>query len=508
MLAYWMDDERTGIVLLYLDQVGNPINFGRLAPEISRRKPVVVVRAGDGDIGVLQDDMDVVTSPTPLSPTALARTRSQFATSLQLPDQRGMMLHAGLIPATNLSDAFTIVRLLAAQSPPLSNAVGLVGNSTSLLKMTADAAIAHGLIMPPLHPSTIDTVRRRQPRCRGTNPINLPHAATPDDVAASLECVARQEGVDSLIVCIAPIFGYSPRAFVDAVAAVASRLPPTKPLAVVCPAPDLGVRGVPRGDGLAPIFDFPETAALSLGAAARYSEWRSRPHASPPSLSAIDVGTIRAVVERVLQMPEADDDGVWLEPRDGAAVMRAAGIELAESVEVDAADAPDAAVAFGFPVVVKGVSVRGARAGGVAVGLRSKEDVVAAVSRIRIQTSSEGTPFSERVLLQAHVEGGVDAVVAVAPDKTFGPTVMCGLGGPVGELLHEFSYRLTPLSEHDATDMVDSLRTRCLLDGYGGAPPVDKKALIAVVMRVSALVEVRVFYTMHITPLFTPAGHS
>jgi len=94
------------------------------------------------------------------------------------------------------------------------------------------------------------------------------------------------------------------------------------------------------------------------------------------------------------------------------------------------------------------------------------------------------------VLLQREVAGGIEALVGVTTDPTFGPLVVCGLGGVLVELLRDVSFRLTPVSDIDATEMLDRLRSAKLLDGYRGAPPGDRAALISIVQRVSALVEI------------------
>ena len=96
----------------------------------------------------------------------------------------------------------------------------------------------------------------------------------------------------------------------------------------------------------------------------------------------------------------------------------------------------------------------------------------------------------ERILLQREVRGGIEALVGVTTDPTFGPLLVCGLGGVLVELLRDVSFHLTPVTDVDAGEMIDRLRARKLLDGYRGMPPGDRDALVDVILRVSALVEV------------------
>jgi acyl-CoA synthetase (NDP forming) len=123
--------------------------------------------------------------------------------------------------------------------------------------------------------------------------------------------------------------------------------------------------------------------------------------------------------------------------------------------------------------------------GGVAIDLRSANDLAAAVARMR-----ERIPQLTGILLQRYVAGGIEALVGVANDSIFGPLIVCGLGGVLVELLHDVAYRLPPVTDVDANDMLDALRLAPLLAGYRGAPPGDRAALSDLIQRVSALVEV------------------
>jgi acetyltransferase len=112
-----------------------------------------------------------------------------------------------------------------------------------------------------------------------------------------------------------------------------------------------------------------------------------------------------------------------------------------------------------------------------------------AVDSLRSRLAAHGFAL-EGVLLQREVPGAVEALVGVTTDPTFGPIVVCGLGGVLVELVRDVSYHLTPVTDVDAGEMIARLRTAALLDGYRGAPRADRVALASVIQRVSALVEV------------------
>jgi acyl-CoA synthetase (NDP forming) len=228
---------------------------------------------------------------------------------------------------------------------------------------------------------------------------------------------------------------------------------------------------------------------MALANAYRYGQWRKRPVGRPMSLPAESVETIRGVIE-----PVVDRAGrpTWLDTGDLVKVLEAAGVRFAEVVQTTPDDALRTAERMGMPLVAKAVAsdlVHKSDVGGVIMGLKSLDDVSRAVRQLRENMQAAGTTL-EHVLLQREVREGIEALVGVTTDPVFGPLVVCGMGGVHVELLRDVSFLLPPVSEQDAAEMIGRLRSSPLLDGYRGAPPGDRQALIDLVVRISALVEV------------------
>ena len=275
----------------------------------------------------------------------------------------------------------------------------------------------------------------------------------------------------------------------DAIARAAGAVPEGKPVLTVF----MSARGLPPAlysgrRGRLPSYDFPENAALALSAAERYGRWRRRPRGSTLTFDRFTQEAIRAVIDRVLA---SNVDPVWLEPSDMATVLRAAGIEFAAAEPTNVHDAVASAERMGYPLVAKVQSaeiLHKSDVGGVILGLRAREDVEAAVETLSQRMKILGIEL-KNLLLQREVPQGIEALVGVTTDPTFGPLVVCGLGGVLVELLKDVSFRLPPVSDLDAEEMVAKLRSSRLLDGYRGAPPGDRAALLQVIQRISALVE-------------------
>jgi len=232
--------------------------------------------------------------------------------------------------------------------------------------------------------------------------------------------------------------------------------------------------------GRLPAYEFPESAAHALAATARYAAWRRRPTGAVLELPTAAEEAIRAVVERA--RPGA------LAAGDVAAILRAAGIPQAMAEEIALDDAVAAAERLGYPLVMKAVAPGlGSRraAAAVLLGLRTAADVARGLDDLRARIAR-----LEAVVLQREIEPVLETRVSVCVDPTFGPLVRCGLGGAIGALTRDVAYRLPPVSDVDAESLLASLRLAPLLDGHAGEPPADRAALIDVIRRVSALVEI------------------
>ena len=275
----------------------------------------------------------------------------------------------------------------------------------------------------------------------------------------------------------------------DAIARGASQVPAHKPVLTVfltsqwpTPVIDAGARGQ------VPSYAFPENAAMVLAAAYRYARWRERPRGTALELAPFAMSTVRAVVVRAVKDA---NDSIWLAPEDIATILRAAGIEVALAERASVADAPQVADSIGYPLVAKVIAPGVAHKsdiGGVIMGLQSPLAVAEAAITLADRARTAGAAL-EGVLLQREVQGGIEALVGVTTDPTFGPLLVCGLGGVMVELIHDVAFRLSPVTDIDAREMLATLRTCRLLDGYHGASPGDREALVAVLQRVSALIE-------------------
>lgn len=472
VLCYWEADPRTDVVVLYLESFGNPRRFARIAPAVARTKPIVAVKSGRSTAG-----------------TRAASSHSASLANLDVAVD-ALFAQAGVIRTDTLQELFDVTALLAAQPVPAGPRVGVVTNAGGPGILLADACESHGLALPELAPATLAALRAFLPSKAGlSNPVDMIASATPEDYERTMAIVGADPEIDAVVAMYVPPMVTQPEEIAAAMARGAGAIAPEKPVLAVFLSSGGAPKALGEGPrGHIPAYAYPENAAIALAAAQRYGQWRRRPAGTVTTLGRLAASTIRAVVERVL----AASDDAWLSTGDLATVLRAAGIPFAAAEETPVADAAGVAERLGFPLVAKAIApglLHKTDVGGVALGLDSAAAVTAAVDTMTGRLAAIGVPL-ERVLLQRQVRGGIEALVGVTTDPTFGPLLVCGVGGVLVELVRDVAFHLTPVSDVDAHEMLDRLRARRLLDGYRGAPPADRQALVDVVLRVSALVEV------------------
>lgn len=474
LLIYWAQDPKTDVIVMYLESFGNPRRFARIAPEVVRHKPVIAVKSGRSAAG-----------------TRAAQSHSAALANLDVAVD-AIFEQAGVIRTNSLVELFDVAALLSTQPIPAGPRVGVVTNAGGPGILLADACEARGLTLPELSPETLEKLRSFLPPQAGlSNPIDLIASDAPGVYARAIEAVGNDPGVDSLVVIfVPPLVTTKPEAVADAIAWAAAKVPPHKPVLSVF----LSFRGTPPmlsagPRGRIPSYSFPEDAAMALAAAVRYGQWRKRPAGASLTLDVAAQAAVREIIDRALAGAEGP---LWLDTKDLAALLHAAGIEFAAAQKTSVADAAAVAEQLGYPLVAKAIApglVHKSDVGGVIMDLGSAEQVREAAQTLVDRMASVGAKL-EGILLQRQVPGGIEALVGVTTDPTFGPLVVCGMGGVHVELLRDVSFRLTPVTDVDAAEMIDKLRSKRLLEGYRGGPKGDRDALISVIMRVSALVEI------------------
>jgi acetate---CoA ligase (ADP-forming) len=470
MLQYWEQDQATDVALLYLESFGEPRKFARIAPSFGRRKPVIAVKSGRSTAG----------ARATISHTGALLSASDVTVDA-LFDQ------AGVVRTDTLGGMLDVAALLAAQPVPRGDRVAIVTNAGGPGIMCADACQAAGADVPELPAEVSASLAQFLPReASPRNPVDLIASASAEDYARTLRTIIQSGACDAILAVYVPALVTGAADVARALREVA-QADPGVPIAAVFMTDD-GPPAELTGDGVrVPGFAFPEDAARAISLAAKYGRWRARPQLSPPVLDGIRAHEAAAIISRELS---AGND--WLSPSSVAELMSCYGLPLVEMRIVSGVDeAVAAADELGRPVALKASApglLHKTEAGGVRLGLDGADAVRAGAMEIDAAVTRSGFAL-EGLAVQPMVPSGVELIVGVVNDHNFGPVVACGAGGAAAELLQDIAVRITPLTDVDAREMLRSLRTFPLLDGYRKAPRCDIASVEDTLLRVAAMVE-------------------
>ena len=469
LLSWWDQDERTSVILLYLESFGDPRRFARLARRIGRRKPIVVVKSGRSAAG-------------------LRGTASHTGALLAASDStvNAMFRQTGVIRTDTLEEMFDVATLLANQPVPQGNRVAILTNAGGLGILCADTCEARGLAVPELAPETAQTLRSFLPaESSAANPVDMIASAGPEDYARAITTLANDPGIDALIVLyIPPLEAAAPAiaaAMVDAVAEIEREIP-----VLTC---FMSARGLPealrsgeRGVRI-PSYAYPEQAAIALAHAAAHGVWRARPEGVRPAFEVRD-GEATAIIATALERGAG-----WLEPDEVTSLLDCYGLPTARAARAaTAADAQEIARGFGGLVAVKAVGpVHKTDAGAVRLRVGA-DDVGAVTDEIAEAVRAAGEPL-DGFLIQEMVPDGIETLVGCVVDSVFGSVIAVGAGGVTVELQRDVAVGVAPLTDLDADEMIRSLASWPLFEGFRGRPAGDVTALKDVILRVGELAE-------------------
>ena len=454
LLQYWQEDDATEVVLLYLESIGNPRKFSRIARRVSRTKPVVAVKSGGSSQGV---------------PMGHAVTRSSAPQAAV----DAMFSQAGVIQVDTLDEMFDVAQLLAHQPLPRGNRVSIVGNSDAVSLIVADAATSAGLVI--------------------NDPISLGADATAEDFESAIESALAGDETDSLVAIYIPPINTSGEEVANVLAAIGeqsdkpivSTFLGTQGVPVLLRVPD--VAGGSAGRGSVPSYAAPEAAVRALARVVEYAEWRARDSGEFHYNTEHRAGDARTLVREALARAPR---GAVLSTDQVHDLLACYGIDLLTWTNVYTCDeAVAAAEELGWDVVLKAGSEH----------LRQRPDLAHVWREIRgpedmrrawdTLTSWTGIRKDTKFFVQRSAPDGVQVSYSVIEDPLFGPLVSFGLAGAPSDLLGDRAYGIPPMTDSDAADMVANLRAAPLLFGYRGSDPADVAAVQDVLVRLAAMKE-------------------
>lgn len=469
-LQYWEQDAGTRLVLLYLESFGNPRKFARIARRVSAAKPVLAVKSGRSAAGA-------------------RATSSHTGAMLSASDVTvdALFEQAGVIRTDTMSELFDVAAFMSAQPVPRGDRVAIVTNGGGPGILCADACQALGVEIAELPADVQARLREFLPVSAALgNPVDMIATASADDYRRTLQTLIEADACDAIIAIFVTALEANAADVAEAVREVAEQSRSVAIAAVFMVSG--GIPGELRSPQVrVPGYEFPEAAARAISRALRHGRWRTRNAGEVPWIEGLRSVEAAAMISEQL----AGGEG-WLSPACVAQLFDLFGLPLITTeVSPDSEHAVAVAAKLGVPVALKAIArglVHKTDAGGVRLGLDGADAVRAAAADIGQRIVRAGYEL-DGFVVQPMAPDGVELLVGVVNDHSFGPVVACGAGGMQAELIKDVSVRITPLTDVDAREMIRSLKTFPLLDGYRGAPRCDTSAVEDVLLRVSAMVE-------------------
>ena len=477
LLQYWEEEPRTKVILLYLESFGNPRRFARIAKRVGRKKPIISVKAGRTGAG--------------------RRAAGSHTAALAADDvaTEALFHQTGVIRAETLGEMFDLALTLSTQPLPKGRRVAILTNAGGLGILCADACEANGLVVA--QPSAQTKRRLRQflsPTASVENPVDMIASASAEDFRKAVEILLCADEADALIILTINVgladIGAISREIDRGVVASRSKSGAGKPVLTCIMDEEIAAKPVSDAAEQVPNVGFPESAARVLGKLARYAEWRDQPEGIFLDFKDIQPQEARASCEQACR----EHGGGWLSGEATRKLLSAFDLPMPPGgICPTANEAAKLATQIGFPVALKLASrtiVHKTEFGGVRLNLESEMAVRQAFLEIQQRVAQDNKlEEMDGVLIQPMISDGVEVMVGMTLDPLFGPLIGFGLGGIHVEILKDVCFRVTPITDRDAAEMVRAIKGFRLLEGYRGHPPADIAAIEDLLLRVARLVE-------------------
>ena len=468
-LEYWENDSDVEQILLYMESIQNPANFRKLATRISKKKPILALKAGRSAAG--------------------ASAASSHTGSLAGADKaaNALLQQSGVIREYSLKDLFATAKVFANCPIPKGNRVAIITNSGGPGIMATDAVCEHGMQMAKLTDATKEKLRSFLPAAASVkNPVDMIASAPIEHYKQTLETVIADENVDMIITIYLPFLGLKDIDVAKALMEIKAKNP-QKPVIGVFMTKSEFFNKISDMDVNMPFFMYAEEAADGLNRLNQQRLWMEREEGKIPTFD-VDYKKAQEIIAKSIN--EGRDQ---LTTRESIDVLDAYGIRVCKSGFAKSEDeAVSIADSIGYPVVMKMTSKTTSHktdVGGVRVNIQSAEQLRAEYQDLIAKLTEKGLIEGlEGVIIQEMVKGNREMVCGIATDPQYGPMMMFGLGGVFIEVMKDVTFRIAPLTNVDAKEMIKSVKAYKLLEGARGTKPAQMEQIEETLLRLSQLV--------------------
>lgn len=468
-LEYWEDDKDVEQILLYMESIQNPSNFRKLASRISRKKPILALKAGRSAAG--------------------ASAASSHTGSLAGADKaaNALLAQSGVIREYSLKNLFATAKVFANCPIPKGDRVAIITNSGGPGIMATDAVCEYGMQMAKITDETKEKLRSFLPSAASVkNPIDMIASAPIEHYKETLKTVIADPNVDMIITIYLPFLGLKDIDVAKALMEIKAEHPEKPVIGVFMTKSDFFTKLSDMEVNM-PFFMYAEEAADGLNRLNQQRLWMERPEGKIPVYD-VDYEKAKRIIKQSLAEGRAQ-----LTTRESIDVLDAYGIRVCKSGFATTEDeAVEIGNSIGYPVVMKMTSKTTSHktdVGGVRVNIQSAEQLRAEYQDLIAKLTEKGLVDGlEGVIIQEMVKGNREMVCGIATDPQYGPMMMFGLGGVFIEVMKDVTFRIAPLTDVDAKEMIKSVKAYKLLEGARGTKPAQMEQIEETLLRLSQLV--------------------
>ncbi|MCM1339828.1 MAG: acetate--CoA ligase family protein [Muribaculaceae bacterium] len=468
-MEYWENEEDVEQILLYMESIQNPANFRKLASRITKKKPVLALKAGRSAAG--------------------ASAASSHTGSLAGADKaaNALLNQSGVIREYSLKNLFSTAKVFANCPIPKGDRVAIITNSGGPGIMATDAICEYGMQMAKITDETKDKLRSFLPSAASVkNPIDMIASAPIEHYKETLKTVIADDNVDMIMVIYLPFLGLKDIDVAKAVMEIKAEYP-QKPVIGVFMTKSEFFTALSDLNVNMPFFMYAEEAADGFNRLNQQRLWMERPEGQIPVFD-VDREKAKQIIRQSLAEGRAQ-----LTTRESIDVLDAYGIRVCKSgFATTEEEVVSVGNSIGYPVVMKMTSKTTSHktdVGGVRVNIQSEEQLRAEYQDLIAKLTEKGLIDGlEGVIIQEMVKGNREMVCGIATDPQYGPMMMFGLGGVFIEVMKDVTFRIAPLTDIDAKEMIKSVKAYKLLEGARGTTPAQMDQIEETLLRLSQLV--------------------
>ena len=470
VLEMLRDHKQTKVIVMYLEDMGDGQRFLKICKDITRnkRKPVLVLKSGRSPEG--------------------AKAAMSHTGALMGSDEiyEAILKQSGAIRVDTMEELFDYATAFSKQPLPLEGDLVIVSNAGGPAIISTDACSKDGIKMAKIEDirPKIDAVI--PPWGSSRNPVDIVGDADFERFNNVLENVLTHKNVGSVITMCTPSATLDYDKLAEVIVKMSKKH--NKTMLASLMGLDEGIKNreiLAAGD--VPYYTYAEGAIRTLKAMLKFVDWIKTPQGNISKFK-VDKKKVQKIFDNVRKEGRTN-----LLEEEGIQILRTYGFSLPKSILAKTeSDAVKAAIKIRFPVVMKIASpqiIHKSDAGGVKVGLKNDKEVRSAFREIvKNAKKYDKKALIKGVLILEMVKGGKEMIIGSKLEPGFGPVIMLGMGGIYVEILKDVTFRLAPVTDKEANDMISSIKTQKLLKGVRGEKPSDINKLSECIQRLSQLV--------------------